>query len=372
MTTILNDLELASAPAHPSVEQVLRLQSAQGYPAVSLLLSTTPSGRMPSLEADRLRALERSAEQRLQDEELDPVVASNLITELRRLVERAIAAPTDRATAVFAGPGTSALLSLPVSVHDRAVIDPSFATRDLVRALHRTPRHVVLLLSSKDARLLDGVGGALRPAPGRAFPVTRTEIERRNPSKDSLATADLEAFLREVDRGLAAYLRVHPAPVVLVGPEKVLAAYQRVGKIGRIAGSVTGSLPNASMADLAERTRPVIEDYLRSRESEAVALLDRRTGEQRVASGMAAVWLAARRERVEMLAVEEDFFFPARLSEDGEQLVRARDVEHPDVLDDAVDELIELVLERGGWVALVENGALAQHDQVALTLRGRH
>jgi hypothetical protein len=27
------------------------------------------------------------------------------------------------------------------------------------------------------------------------------------------------------------------------------------------------------------------------------------------------------------------------------------------VLDDAVDELIEMVLDRGGWVALVDDGA---------------
>ena len=50
------------------------------------------------------------------------------------------------------------VVRLPVPVVDRTVVDPSFATRDLVRSLHRTPRHVVLLLSEREARLLDGVG----------------------------------------------------------------------------------------------------------------------------------------------------------------------------------------------------------------------
>jgi hypothetical protein len=72
-----------------------------------------------------------------------------------------------------------------------------------------------------------------------------------------------------------------------------------------------------------------------------------------------------------MLAVEEGLFFPARLSDDGDLLLPATDVEHPEVLDDAVDELIELVLDRGGWVALVDDGALAAHGGVALTLRAR-
>ena len=34
-----------------------------------------------------------------------------------------------------------------------------------------------------------------------------------------------------------------------------------------------------------------------------------------------------------------------------------------------MDELIEQVVLRGGWVALVTDGALADHDRAALTLR---
>ena len=84
---------------------------------------------------------------------------------------------------------------------------------------------------------------------------------------------------------------------------------------------------------------------------------------------MPAVWLAARAERPEMLAVEEGLFYPARLSADGDLLTPASDVDHPEVLDDAVDEVIETVLHRGGWIALVEDGALADWDRIVLTTR---
>lgn len=85
--------------------------------------------------------------------------------------------------------------------------------------------------------------------------------------------------------------------------------------------------------------------------------------------GITAAWLAATHERPEMLAVEDTLVYPARLAADGDLLVPADDAESPDVIDDAVDELIELVLHRGGWVALVEDGALADHYRIALTLR---
>ena len=132
-----------------------------------------------------------------------------------------------------------------------------------------------------------------------------------------------------------------------------------------------GSHARTPLPTLARLIRPVIQDYLHSREREALTLLDKRSRAGAVATGMPAVWLAARAERPEMLAVEEGLFYPARVSRDGDLITPADDVEHPDVIDDAVDEVIETVLRRGGWVALVQNGALSASDRIALTLRPR-
>lgn len=39
--------------------------------------------------------------------------------------------------------------------------------------------------------------------------------------------------------------------------------------------------------------------------------------------------------------------------------------------DDVVDELIEMVIIGGGWIALLDDGALPGDDRVVLTLRTR-
>jgi hypothetical protein len=70
-----------------------------------------------------------------------------------------------------------------------------------------------------------------------------------------------------------------------------------------------------------------------------------------------------------MFAVEESYRYPARLSADGDMVTPADDIEAPDVIDELVDELIETVLDRGGWIALVRDGSLTEHGKVALTLR---
>lgn len=354
----------------PTPTLVTLLQGLRAHPSVSLLLSTTPGPRMHPGDAARLTALVRQAEGRLEVEAL-PGVRASVLESLADLVVKAALGPTSAAIALFASQVTAEIVHLSVTVTDRVVVDPTFATRDLVRALHRTPRHVVLSLSRSEARLFDGLGGDLRPAQTRAFPRTAFGLPAGpDYPRRPLEPEQQRAFLRGVDRALGAYLRVNPAPLVLVGTERVLADFRAVSaNTARLAGSVHGSLVTAPFAELAPRIRTVLDRYLRSRQEDALALLERRSTTGRVASGLAAAWLAARSEPPEMLAVEEGYFQPARLDPTGDLITPAPDADHPDVLDDAVDELIEAVLRRGGWIALVDDGALASHDRVALTLR---
>ena len=367
------------APALPTAEQVLHLQSVHGYPCVSLLMNTTPAPALTGADALRLDQLLDQASRRLRSEAQGEDVVAALAT-LERLVAEAAGGPTSTALALYADAQTTTALRLPVEVRERVVVDPTFATRDLVRSLHRTPRHVVLVLNSREARLFEGAGDQLRPARTSAFPMHDTREQQTQRGRADRGD-DTVAFLRTVDRALTTYLRLHPAPLVLAGGQRTLATYTGLSaNLARLAGSIPVNLSGEPLSVLAERIRPVMEDYLLSRQREALALLDKRVGARRAVAGMADCWLAARTDRSEMLAVEQGLFYPARISEDGDRLAPASDVEHPEVIDDAVDELIELVLDRGGWVALVDDGALAAHHggrsrcvpRAEAALRSRH
>ena len=358
-------------PDLPTAAQVLLLQVVRCYPAVSLLMNTTPSPALTGPEAVRLNQLLAQATRRLHEEGPGGDAAAAL-ANLERLVDDAVGGPTSNALALYAGPRTALAVRLPVEVRERVVVDPTFATRDLVRSLHRTPRHAVLVLSSREARLFEGAGDQLRPARTSTFPLRDPRQRQNDGARADREDKDTAAFFRTVDRALATYLRLHPAPLVLAGSKRALASFTGLSaNLGRLAGTIPVNLTTEPLSVLAERIRPALESYLVSRQQEALALLDKRVGARRAVSGMVDSWLAARTEGPEMLAVEQGLFYPARLSDDGDLLVPAIDVEHPEVMDDAVDELIELVLERGGWVALVDDGALAAHDRVALTLRSR-
>jgi Bacterial archaeo-eukaryotic release factor family 3 len=340
---------------------VLGLQGYRAYPSVSLLLTTTPGERLDSRGRAGLDALVREAHRRLLT--VDAVIIRDVVHGLDALAAE-IDGPVDRALGLFASAVHTARFDLPVEVVDRCVIDPTFATRDLVRALHRTPRHVVLLLAADEARLLDAPGGRLTPVT-HGFPRTDPAHRRGEPARDR--------FLGEVDQSLGAYLRLHPAPLVIAAAEPTLGAFRQLSRnTTRLAGTLPGNHLATPPEELHTRIRPVIEAYLLSRQAEALTLLTERVGQGRAVHGIERAWLASRWERPEMLAVEQGYFQPARLSPDGDTLtlaVKPVEAEAPDVLDDAVDELIEAVLARGGWVALLADHTLPADARVALTLR---
>ncbi len=350
----------AASPVPLTAAAVLGLQRYRSEPSVSLLLTTRPGPELYGADRSRLRALARQARQRLgahPDSDGDGGV-TELLAGLDRLVED-VTGPVDRAIALFASTARLARFDLPVDVVDRCVIDPTFATRDLVRALHRTPRHVVLLLAADRARLLDAARGTLAGVT-HGFPRTDFGYRPGTPARES--------FLREVDKSLGAYLRLQPAPLVIAAAQPTLGAFQKISRnTRRLAGTLTGHHLDTPAGELQTRIRPIIEDYLLSRQAEALNLLDERDGQGRAVHGIAGAWLAARWERPEMLAVEQGYFQPARLSADGDVLVPVGEVGDPEVLDDAVDELIEMVLGRGGWVALLADGSLPADTRVALT-----
>jgi hypothetical protein len=113
----------------------------------------------------------------------------------------------------------------------------------------------------------------------------------------------------------------------------------------------------------------VVCDWLRRQERDALERLERARSARRLATGLDEVWSLALEGRIEHLVVEEHFEVPARIGADPHPLVRAADREAPDVVDDAVDELVEMVLVRGGRVTFVPDGLLDGHDHVAAALR---
>jgi hypothetical protein len=300
----------------------------------------------------------------------DPLLLRDLTDEAARRVR---GEPAD-GLAVFVAPGESLVLELPFPVAPRIAVDQTFATRDLVRGLARRPRYLLLALGEKPTRLFEGQGSTLIECRAGGFPCfvegARGEPLASGgfPVHSSRSEAQHRAFFRQVDQALDVATAQDPLPLVLAGTDRDLVYFDDVTTHAtRVVGRLGGNYEDAGPADLARLAAPFIDQYTAAQRAATIGELVEAIGPGRALVGIKAAWSAARAGRARVLVVEDDFVYPAREVDDA--LEPVGDAARPGVIDDAVDELVEMVLDAGGQVVAVAPGELGVHGPVALLLR---
>jgi hypothetical protein len=321
----------------------------------------------------KVKNLVRKAIDRLHGEFSKRQVAG-VVNNLQVLVRKVDWEHTLDGLALFAGQDRSATVSLPFRVKPRAVIDETFATRDLVYAFNRAPPYRVVVLSHT-ARLYDAWTTVLDEHTAEPFPMAhrgpglskRPGVYGINPS--AKRDEAYRKFFRAVDEAVDALQRANPLPLVVAGVERNLAFYQEVTRQAEaIVGMLAGNHDQTSPSALGKLVWPVFESGATLRRTEALVQLDRAVSAHRYASGIDQVWRAAVSGTCRTLLVEKAFKYPADLSPEDDRLLQYTG-RGPRALDDAVDEAIERVMASGGEVFFYPAGDLAVHQRIAAVLR---
>ncbi|WP_017300960.1 hypothetical protein [Nodosilinea nodulosa] len=348
------------------------LQSLTTVPALSILLPThrtSPDNRQDPIVVKNLvsEATERLAKE-FSDRDLDP-----LLVNLDGLVSDINYAHTLDGLALFVSHEFARLFYLPFTVPQRVIIDQTFATRDLVYGLHRAQRYWVFLLSQNATRLLAGTGETLEEVTDGSFPMEMTGPGATTAlpyDSDSAYVDDRHRrFFQQVDRTFTAYAEDNTLPIILGGVIRQISFFQEVSKYtAQVAGTITGNFDAATPAALVPEVWPIVQAVRSQQRADALQALDTAMGAGKVVSAIEAAWRLARDGRGSLLVVEKGYHVPAVVSPTGGlEVVEA--VGGTDVMDDAVDEIIEAVLAKGGEVVFLEDGALADYQRIALILR---
>ncbi len=351
------------------------LQGHREYPSVSLLAPTHRTA--PANKRDRIvvKNLLAKAVERLHGEFTKREVAS-VVQNLKKLVERVDWKHALDGLALFASRDVATAVSLPFRVKARAVIDATFATRDLVFTLNRAPRYRVLVLGEKPTRLFDATTNVLTEETAKPFPMVHTGPGGASKlpggqgiNRSAVRDESHRQFFRKVDDALAVIQKHDPLPLIVVGVDRYLAFYQEVTKASEaIIGLVAGSHEKTSPSALGKLVWPVFKAGSTLKRTRALVRLKEAVSANRHASGIDQVWRACYDKRCQILLVETGFEHPANVTPEGDRLLPYGG-SGAAALDDAVDEVIEKVLADGGEVFFYEPGVLDLHQQIAAVLR---
>jgi hypothetical protein len=263
--------------------------------------------------------------------------------------------------AIYVSPLLSKTFYFDLPIQEKIIIDESFEIRDLVYARQHVTKAVLLLLSAKHAKAFLIGNEHLLPltlshADNAAFYNDPPEAVSNFSDASGLKDIRTDKFLRGVDDSLTELLKTHNLPVLLMGAEHLLGSYGRITKNKTsIAHVIQGNYEDRSPAELLALLKPHISKLRADNNAEAVHLLGRARSAGRLEVGIKAAWAAASRKLVKTLVVEKDFMFPAdrAASEAGIQAHVPRP-HMPYYIKDAVDDIIEKVIESGGEVIFIE------------------
>ncbi|NCR42200.1 MAG: hypothetical protein GPJ21_21675 [Microcystis aeruginosa W13-11] len=352
-------------------QELKKLQSLTQIPALSILLPTHRTSPDNKQDPILVKNLVDEAKRRLSEEfskrEIEP-----LFDRLDSLVAEIDYPYTLDGLALYISPDIAKLYNLPFSVQARVVIDKTFATRDLVYGLHREQPYWLLLLSQGSTRLISGTGETLEEIRDRNFPLEMTGPGATAPLPFDADTSYLDdrirRFFQQVDNALGEYVD-DSSSLIVGGVVRQISFFQEVSQYtSAIVGTLTGNFDKTSLSELMPQVLPIMQSVRQTQKTEALQALDAAVSAQKVISTLGEVWRLAQEGRGQLLLVEKNYHVPAVLGENGD-LVLVENVGGTEVIDDAVDEIIEAVLAKGGRVALVEEDSLKDYQKIALILR---
>jgi hypothetical protein len=293
------------------------------------------------------------ARRRLQGD-VHPDLAAAITNRLDELIEQhSDQVHPGLALAICVSPEHSGAVRLGRKVLERLIIDDTFATRDLVADVNRTAVYRVVTISDRKVRLLVGDRSRLIEERDETWPITRD-------------TESTVSWTRHISELLLEKNAAWPLPTVLAGVERTVRRSLLASKLHTI-GMLPGNHDRTSWTELHNATWPLVSDWLRNQERDALQALDRARSARLYASGLHEIWPLANEGRVATLVVEDSYAVAARITD--EHLMPAADPEAPDVVDDIVDDLIETVLRQDGIAVIIPDGHLATHGNVAAVLR---
>lgn len=351
------------------------MEAVHYRPAISIIMPFEPKMRTRSELAHAVDAAVDKVEREVMEDfpdELSLLVIGKLQAIIRRLNFNTF----KKSVAIFVSPVFEKVLYLDIAVEERIIVDDSFEIRDLVYNRKEIKNFLILQLHNRECHLYLGNSTNLvriiSNNSGSKKEVDHDGQAKLSNTSDSAGLRELELgkFLRHVDNGLGIILKLYPLPLFVMGTERILGYFKKLTKHnGTVIDYIPGNYVNNSILELNEKIGPFVKNWSNVKHRNLLNKLKEATDKKKLAIGMKDVWREAMRKRGRLLLVEKNYMYAAERGSSDEIIYKATEpVNKYSYIKDAVDDVMEKVLENGGDVEFVDAGLLKDFQNIALIL----
>lgn len=344
-------------------------------PAISIIMPFEPKMGLKSEFAHALEMAVDNVEREVMENFPDEL-SLLVIGKLHAIIRKVNFNTFKKSIAIFVSPVFEKVMYLDMAVEEKIIIDDSFEIRDLVYNKKETRNFLLLRLHNRESNLYLGNSTTLAPIVSHNSGRNR-ETHFELPAKSSkiadtsgLREIELDKFLKHVDNGLGIILESYPLPLFVMGAEKILEQFKKLTKHnGTVIDYIPGNYVNSKIPELEEKILPFVKNWSLVKQRVQLNKLDDAIGKKKLAIGMVDVWRQAMRKRGRLLLVEKNYTYAAERGSSDEIIYKATGpVNKYSYIKDAVDDVMEKVLENGGDVEFVDAGLLKNFQHIALIL----
>jgi len=348
-----------------------RLKNIKAEACVTLILNThrtRPDNLKDSLS---LKNLIKNAESRLLND-YDKKIAQAIIGKLNKLAESIDHQHNLESLILFVNTDIAEYVRLPLEVTERAVIDNTFATRDLVRAMHQEASYYVLVISRQQARLIEAYNDKVVFEDSSIFPIINALYTTDKKALSTNKGTDIlfEEFFNSVDKSLQNILKENPLPILLATEQRNFEYYKKIADNKQIIlGFINRNRDDEKAHHIIPDAWEVVKQVTLEKNAARLKELDIAISARKFLSDINDIWNAINQGRGQTLFVKKDYFQAGIIKDDVITLIEQEEVSNKECIDDIVDELIEMNLSYGGDIVFIENNALDTYNNLVLTTR---
>ena len=360
---------------NPVVTSEIRevMEAVHYRPAVSIIMPFEPKMSLKTELTHSLKTAADKVEQELLENYPDEM-GMLVMQKLRAVVKGLNINTHKKSIAIYVSPVFEKVLYLDVAVEEKIIVDESFEIRDLVYSKKQLHKYLVLQLSGKESRMYLGNSTTfmriVSNTPESVYAYVNDIPERVGNFSDISERKEIvmDKFLHHIDNSLDIILNDYHLPLFVLGTERIMGHFKKLTKhAATVIEYVQGNYEEATVQELKEILEPHIADWKKVKEKDLLNQLEEAAGKKKLAVGMRDVWREAMSHKGRLLLVEKNYMYAAQHGSSEDVIYEAVEPYSKfSYIKDAVDDVMEKVLENGGDVEFVDKDVLKDYNHIAL------
>jgi hypothetical protein len=355
----------------PELKEIM--EAVHYRPAISIIMPFEPkmgkSADILKLLNFKVDEVERELEENYPEE-----ICTLVMHKLNKIITQLNFTTHKKSIAIFVSPIFEKVLYLDIAVQEKTIIDESFEIRDIVYNKKELHDYLVLRISGKEYSLYSGNSLGLVKIISNTSQLIYDFVNDVPEKVANFSVAStrkeiiMDKFLLSIDKSLDIILQSYPLPLFVLAAEKTIGHFKAITKHTKsVIEYIHGNYDEFNELDLNNLLDPYVKNWKKIMQKDFINKLEEAEGEKKLAIGIKEVWKEAMKGKGKLLLIEKDYMFAAEYGS-SEYLIHKATSPYNKFsnIKDAVDEVIEKVLETGGDVEFVEKDLLKNYNQIAL------